>query len=208
MKVKICGMRDAGNVAEVASLRPDYLGFIFYEPSPRNCIGIDTSVIASLPEGVEPVMVSVDKSEDEIISIACRYGFRILQLHGKESPEMCRSMRRKGFKVIKAMGMRSSDSLNKLRDYEGAVDILLLDTQTPSKGGSGKKFDWSILDSYTLKQPFMLSGGIGPDDAEAILSLKHPNFAGIDLNSRFEISPALKNATLLHQFMTIIRSET
>ncbi len=208
MKVKICGMRDAANVAEVASLRPDYMGFIFYEPSPRNCRGIDPSVIASLPNGVKPVMVSVDLPEEEITSIANHYGFRTLQLHGKESPELCRSLCSKGFKVIKAMGMCSAESLKALREYDGSVDLFLLDTKTPSKGGSGKKFDWTILEGYDLNTPFFLSGGIGPSDAEAILSLHHPKFEGIDLNSRFEISPALKNTPLLHQFMTIIRSKT
>ncbi len=198
-------MRESVNIAEVASLHPDYMGFIFYAPSPRNCIGIEPSVISSLPKGVEPVMVSVDKSEDEIISIANRYGFRTLQLHGKESPDMCRSLRNIGFKVIKALGMSSEESMHKLREYEGAVDFFLLDTHTPSKGGSGKKFDWEILKSYDLDTPFILSGGIGPDDADAILATKHPKFDGIDLNSRFESSPGIKNTHLLYKFLTKIQ---
>lgn len=205
MKVKICGMREEVNVADIASLRPDYMGFIFYESSPRNCIGIPPSLIGSLPEGIEPVMVTVDLPEDELISIADLYGFRTVQLHGKESPEMCRSLRSRGFNVIKALGMRSAESINALHEYEDTVDLLLLDTLTPSKGGSGKKFDWSILDAYDLKVPFILSGGIGPTDAEAILALKHPKFEGIDLNSRFESSPGVKNASLLHQFLTQIK---
>ncbi len=205
MKIKICGMKDTGNIAEIASLKPDYMGFIFYAPSPRNCIGIDPAVLTSLSEGINPVMVSVDMPEDEIISTANRYGFRTLQLHGNESPEMCRRLRDSGFKVIKAMGMHSEESIEELRKYEDSVDLLLLDTHTPTKGGSGKKFDWRILDAYDLQKPFMLSGGIGADDAEAILAVRHPKFEGIDLNSRFEISPGVKNKTLLNNFLSQLK---
>ena len=201
MKVKVCGMRDAGNIAETAALKPDYMGFIFYKPSPRNCFGMDSSIIASLPEGIDPVMVSVDMTEDEIIETAGHYGFHVLQLHGKEAPEMCENLRRRGFKVIKAIGMHSKGSLKEMQEYTGAIDLFLLDTHTTSKGGSGRKFDWSILNDYDFKEPFMLSGGIGPDDAETILSVRHPNFYGIDLNSRFESSPGIKNVPILHHFL-------
>lgn len=205
MKVKICGMRDAGNIAQVAALKPDYLGFIFYPPSPRCCVGLNPDVIASLPKNVEPVMVSVDMSETEVTELASRYGFHTVQLHGHESPEMCLNLRNAGLKVVKAMGMRSAESLDKLREFEGAVDIFLLDTFTPSKGGSGRKFDWKILDAYNLEESFMLSGGIGPEDAEAILALRHPKFEGVDLNSRFETAPGMKNILLLKDFLRSIR---
>ncbi len=204
MKVKVCGMRDAENIAEVASFSPDYLGFIFYKPSPRCCEGLDQNVVASLPRGIEPVMVSVNMAEEEVKSIAKRYGFHTVQLHGNESPKMCNNLRNSGLTVIKAMGISSEESLKVLHKYAGAVDFFLLDTKTPSKGGSGKKFDWSILDAYNLEEPFMLSGGIGPEDAEAILTLSHPTFIGIDLNSRFEISPGIKNAPLLQEFLNKI----
>ncbi len=207
MKVKVCGMRDAENIKAVEALKPDFMGFIFYPRSPRCCEGINLDVIASLPEEVEPVMVSVDMSEAEVTALARRYGFRTLQLHGHESPEMCFSLRSQGFKVIKAMGMRSAGSLENLREFTGAVDLFLLDTLTPSKGGSGKKFDWSIIEQYDLDEPFMLSGGIGPDDAEAILALDHPKFEGIDLNSRFETAPGVKDAELLRSFLSKIRKK-
>ena len=202
MKVKVCGMRDAGNIAEVAALKPDYMGFIFYKSSPRNCTGMDPSIPSSLPGGIEPVMVSVDMQEDEIIGIAERYGFHTVQLHGNESPDMCRNLRRRGLKVIKAIGMHSKESLKEMQGYAGAIDLFLLDTLTPSKGGSGRKFDWSILNLYSLREPFMLSGGIGPGDAEAILEVRHPKFEGVDLNSRFESSPGIKNAPLLQSFLS------
>lgn len=202
MKVKICGMKDAENIAEIVSLKPDYLGFIFYKPSPRNCIGIDRAIITSLSDKVETVMVSVDMAEEEVLHIADRCCFRTVQLHGNESPQMCSKLRSSGLKVIKAMGIRSAESIDILRKYEETVDFFLLDTHTPSKGGSGKKFNWNILDAYNLNKPFLLSGGIGPDDADTILNLRHNKFAGIDLNSRFESAPGVKNSALLHQFLT------
>lgn len=199
-------MRDADNIEEIAALSPDYMGFIFYELSPRFCAGLDSAVIPSLPEGIEAVMVSVNMKEDEVESTANRYGFRTLQLHGNESPDMCKNLRNNGMKVIKAVGIRSQEDIQSLRKYVDAVDFFLLDTKTSSKGGSGKKFDWSILDTYDLDEPFILSGGIGPDDAEAILSLKHDKVMGIDLNSRFETSPGIKNASLLKEFLNKIHN--
>lgn len=206
MKVKVCGMKNAGNIAAIVSLKPDYLGFIFHNPSPRNCIGMDPAITTSQPKDVEPVMVSVDMTEDGLLTTAQQYGFRTMQLHGNEAPEMCRRLRSKGFRIIKAIGMHSTESLKSLQLYEGAVDMFLLDTFTPSKGGSGKKFDWSILDAYDMNEPFMLSGGIGPEDGESILAIRHPKFEGIDLNSRFESSPGIKNVTLLKNFLSLIRS--
>lgn len=204
MKVKVCGMRDARNVKEVAALHPDYMGFIFYAPSSRSCIGIEPDIIGNLPKETEPVMVTVDMAEDDILKIAERYGFKTLQLHGKESPEMCSRLRSKGFRVVKAYGIQSSESIKELEKYSGKVDVFLFDTACASKGGSGKKFDWEILNSYNLDEDFWLSGGIGPEDAEALKELKHPRFAGIDLNSRFETSPALKDPELLKTFLTKI----
>ncbi len=197
-------MRDADNIADIAAIKPDYMGFIFYPPSPRCCIGIDREVIARLPEGVKPVMVCVNMNENEVLAIAHRYGFHTIQLHGNESPEMCSHLRNAGLTIIKAMGIKTIESLNTLRQYDGTIDFFLLDTQTASKGGSGKKFDWSIIDAYDLDTPFFLSGGIGPDDADAILSLVHSKFEGIDLNSRFEITPGIKNTKLLLHFISQI----
>lgn len=198
-------MRDAGNIAAIASLKPDYMGFIFYKPSPRCCEGLDPETLRSLPEGVEPVMVSVDMTEAEVMATAQRYGFHTVQLHGHESPEMCFSLRSRGLHVVKAMGMRSAESIENLREFEGAVDAFLLDTLSAAKGGSGRKFDWTILDAYDLDEDFYLSGGIGPEDAGAILSLHHPKFKGIDLNSRFEISPGMKDPELLRRFLDLLR---
>ncbi len=205
MKIKVCGLREPENIAEVAGLRPDYAGFIFYKPSPRYCGDLPAGVISGLPSGVEPVAVTVDMDEDEICAIAGRYGFRTFQLHGHESPELCFALRTRGFKVIKAFGIRSAQSFEDMREYEGAVDCFLLDTACAMKGGSGRKFDWTALDSYNLDTDFMLSGGIGECDAEAVAAISHPRFAGIDLNSRFETLPGHKDTDRLRLFFNAIR---
>lgn len=207
MKIKVCGMRDAANVAEVASLGPDYMGFIFYPHSPRFCGGIDPEIVRGLPEGVTPVAVTVNMPEEEILGLARIYGFRTFQLHGEESPEKCRRLRDMGYTVIKAVSVKSGESFSRFRKYEGAVDYLLIDTPTSSRGGSGLKFDWSLLEGYDLDIPFILSGGIAPGDGPEILSLSHPLMAGIDINSRFETAPALKSASLLRNFFNELSSK-
>ena len=213
MEVKVCGMREPENMTAVAALKPDYMGFIFYERSKRYCggragidgeyssDGMDPVLVKGLPEGVEPVMVTVDLPEREILEIADRYGFRTVQLHGSESPSVCRSLREQGMRVIKAVGISTEESFANLEPYEGVVDLFVFDTSCPEKGGSGKKFDWSLLNAYTGSTDFLLSGGIGPEDAEAVAHVTHPHFRGVDLNSRFEAAPALKDVVKLKDFM-------
>ncbi|MDE6716742.1 MAG: phosphoribosylanthranilate isomerase [Muribaculaceae bacterium] len=202
MKVKVCGMREAGNISRVAELGIDYMGFIFHKLSPRNCLGkISPELLSSLPSGVRPVAVTVDLGEEELSGISERYGFRIFQLHGTESPEVCAAMRNRGIKVIKALGITSEDDLRKAEEYSGCVDLFLFDTATSSHGGSGSKFNWKILEHYRLPEPFLLSGGIGPADAEAIRAFRHPFFAGIDLNSRFETFPGIKDPEAIRIFI-------
>ena len=204
MKIKVCGMRDVRNIAEVAEIGPDYMGFIFYGRSPRYCGDIDPSLIESLPDGIKPVMVTVDMSEERILGVARKYGFRIVQLHGDEKPDLCDSLRTKGFTVVKAVGMESEGSLKTLRRYAGHVDLFLLDTRCKSKGGSGKKFNWDILGHYDLEEDFWLSGGIGIEDAETLKGISHPHFKGIDLNSRFELSPGVKDTERLRSFFNVM----
>lgn len=194
-------MRDAGNVAEVAALRPDYMGFIFHARSPRSAFGIDPLIVRSLPERITPVAVSVNSAECFLIDTVAQYGITTLQLHGDETPEECESLRSKGFTVWKCIRVNGETDFSQYAPYIESVDMFLLDTATPSGGGSGKKFDWSKLMEYNLPVPFMLAGGIGPEDASDILKIKHPKFAGIDLNSRFETAPGLKDAAVIRKFM-------
>lgn len=194
-------MRDPGNVMEVGALNPDYMGFIFYPPSARHCGDLAPAVVASLPAAVTPVAVSVDMEEERLAEMAHAYGFPALQLHGCESPDTCVRLRERGFTVIKAISVKGKESLKVIRRYEGCADMYVLDTATSGKGGSGRKFDWDLLVDLETETDFLLSGGISPDDAVRIMSLRHPRMAGIDLNSRFEIRPGLKDVSLLRKFL-------
>jgi len=130
-----------------------------------------------------------------------RNGFKFVQLHGKEDPSVCRILKKNGLKVIKAFNLNKDFRFRILKDYESAVDYFLFDTKTRVHGGSGKKFDWDILEKYKESTPFFLSGGIKPDDASKIKQIDYPWLYGIDLNSGFEDEPGLKNVDLLKKFL-------
>ncbi|MCM1450069.1 MAG: phosphoribosylanthranilate isomerase [Clostridiales bacterium] len=202
MKVKICGMREPYNISQVMALRPDFMGFIFYAPSPRYCGRLSRETVVGLNKArIEPVAVTVNLDMDALLVLNEEHGFTTFQLHGEESPLMCSRLKALGFKVIKAISVNNEESLREAHKFVGLVDYILLDTSTPSKGGSGKKFDWNILSAYDIPQPFLLSGGIGEDDAHKVLAIDNPHFVGVDLNSRFEVSPGLKNVDSLSRFL-------
>lgn len=201
LKIKVCGMRDACNISAVAAVHPDYMGFIFYPPSPRYCSGLNPDLVKSLAPDIIPVAVTVDMSESETVSLVEKYGFKTVQLHGNESPELCRRLIDRGLTVFKAIPIKDRESLRSVNDYEGAVNLFVFDTATPSKGGSGLKFNWNILEDAYIATDFLLSGGIGPEDKEIILGFEHPHFIGVDINSRFEVAPGIKDVGLLRRFM-------
>ncbi len=208
MMIKICGMRDPDNINRVSCLTPMLMGFIFYQPSPRNALGLDPLAIKSLPPYVRPVGVFVNATTMEIIDTTTRYGINVVQLHGEESPEFCRDLRHKGLVVIKAIKIpvgADQSFLTLHEPYRGNVEMLLFDNSGDTPGGNGHKFDWSILDSYTLGIPYMLSGGIGSDNIETIRKAMRPGLAGIDLNSRFEVSPGNKDVTKISNFILQLR---
>ena len=193
-------MRDPENVREVSGLKPDFMGYIFYPRSPRYCTSLPEDTVRSLPGGIMPVAVFVNNDFDGIMNIIKRYGFKGVQLHGEETPEMCRRLKDEGLFVLKAISVKDSESIGRACGYEGYVDLLVLDTATDGKGGSGRKFDWSLLNDAVIPTDFLLSGGIGPDDADDITNLDIPHMVGVDLNSRFEISPGVKSKPLLSKF--------
>jgi phosphoribosylanthranilate isomerase len=200
MIIKICGMRDAENIRAVEQLGFDWMGFIFYPGSSRY-VGDELSCI---PERVKRVGVFVNELPERVQEIASINRLQIIQLHGNESPAYCRSIQDVGFTVIKAFGMDCGEPFpaEQVKKYEGSCDYFLFDTRTAHHGGSGKKFRWELLSGYRGSTPFLLSGGIRPDDAEALKAFDHPQFAGIDLNSGFETAPALKDRILLQRFLT------
>lgn len=207
LKIKVCGMRNPENIGRVATLKPDYMGFIFYESSPRCADALDPDILdTALPSSIRRTGVFVDAPPSVILRTAERYKLDTLQLHGTESPQTCLKFRRAGYEVVKAFGVERGRDLTKTIHYESCCDLFLFDTRTPGHGGSGNRFDWRILDAYGGRTPFLLSGGISALDAEDILSLDHPSLYGADLNSRFEIEAGLKNTELLERFIKTIRS--
>lgn len=198
MIVKVCGMSDAVNIRLAEQLNIDWMGFIFYPPSPRY---VDHRP-DYLPQRQRRVGVFVNADEAFILSRISLFGLQLLQLHGHETPRQCRSLREAtGLSVIKAFSVKSAADVAETRHYEEAADYFLFDTPTPGVGGSGRSFDHSLLDHYTGATPFLLSGGLGPDSVSHILALRHPRMAGIDLNSRFETAPGIKSIHRLQQFL-------
>ena len=201
MIVKVCGMRDAVNIRQLEALGIDWMGMIFWPKSKRYV----SMPPVYLPQHVRKVGVFVDASLDAIRQHVEDYHLDIVQLHGQESPETLKAL--KPLKLIKAFNIATPEDLQKTVAYEGLADYFLFDTKGKSVGGNGEKFDWSVLDSYQGETPFLLSGGIGSEDAQDIKSFHHPKCIGIDLNSRFETEPGLKDITKLKQFLEAIRYE-
>ena len=205
--IKICGMREAENIREVEQLSTvncqlsiDWMGFIFYPKSSRYV----SARPAYLPQKCKRVGVFVNASIDDIRQNIADYSLDIVQLHGHESTDSIRSLRSlcgDAISIIKAFNIATKEDLEATTPYAGLVDYFLFDTKGPSVGGNGEKFDWSVLEAYNGDTPFLLSGGIGPDDAERILDYHHPKCIGVDLNSRFEIEPGIKDITKLKTFL-------
>ena len=192
-------MRDAENIREVEALGIDMMGFIFWPKSSRYV----SERPAYLPTGCKRVGVFVDEHVEQVQRIADAYGLDVIQLHGNESPEYVQRLQ--GRSLIKAFNIASPEDIGQTKAYEGIVDYFLFDTKGKSVGGNGEKFDWSLLSAYDGDTPFLLSGGIGPHDAEFVMAFRHPRCMGIDLNSCFEISPALKDVNKLKGFIKQIR---
>lgn len=203
LKIKVCGMREAENIRQVEALGIDMMGFIFYPPSPRF---VDV-VPQYLPSNCLRTGVFVNASFDQILEKVRLFGLNAVQLHGKESAQYCSQLRGligPDLMLIKAVSVKDAKCLTDVSAYQGVVDLLLFDTPCDGFGGSGCKFDWSILNDYKCNIPFMLSGGIGPEAADALLAFQHPMLVGLDLNSRFEAAPALKDAKAISSFLNII----
>lgn len=198
-------MKYVDNRSETEKLPVDYLGFIFY-PESKRFVGKIISPELFYSEKTK-VAVFVNEKADEIIIITQKYDFKYVQLHGDESPEICKTLKNKGLKVIKAFSLNNNFDFSELTNYESCTDFFLFDTKTEIPGGSGKKFNWKILEKYTMNTPFFLSGGIGPEDAGAIKEINHPKLYGIDLNSRFEDEPGLKNIKKLEEFINEIKTK-
>lgn len=200
-------MKHLGNIRQVAALSPDWMGFIFYSKSSRYFGLPEPRVMAGVPEQIKRVGVFVNEKYERILDIVERYGISMIQLHGDETPELCRKLRERGFQVMKALGIQETQDFEQAIPYGAECDFLLFDTKSDCHGGTGRTFDWGLLDSYRGTCPFLLSGGIGPEVLQALKDVKHPYLAGIDLNSRFEIAPGYKDVALLSCFLRSLNFE-
>jgi phosphoribosylanthranilate isomerase len=192
IKVKVCGMRQAGNILEVSALRPDFMGFIFYRESPRY-VGDDFEM-PIMPEGVKRVGVFVNESTEEILRKVYRFGLDFVQLHGTETPEQCMTLKERGVGVIKVFSIGETMDFAVTEKYVNAVDYFLFDTKGKYYGGNARRFNWSVLSAYDRGVPFFLSGGIGLDHIGDLLEFEHKDLAAIDINSGVEVLPGLKDA--------------
>ena len=208
MKLKICGMKYADNLQEVAALQPDYLGFIFYEKSSRYMADtLAPEEMMAIPDRIQKVGVFVNATNEYILKKAQRFGLNGVQLHGDESPHQCQELKEAGYVVIKVFRLGNEEfDFSQLATYEAYVDYFLFDTQTPNYGGSGQTFNWAQLENYSLATPFFLSGGISLANLEQALQLKHSQLAGLDVNSRFETEPGRKDLAQLQKLVGKVRS--
>ncbi len=207
MKIKVCGMKFPENVLQVAALQPDYLGFIFYPHSPR-FVGYEVNEsLTELCLSAKKTGVFVDKDFSTIKNIIQTYQLDAVQLHGNEPAEMCAALKDK-VEVIKAFGVDDHFDFDQLKTYENVVDYFLFDTKTTVYGGSGEAFDWQMLEKYHLNVPFFISGGLSNENIGSVLNFKHPAFYGVDLNSRFEDEPGLKNVQKLEETFDLIRAKS
>lgn len=225
--LKVCGMKYPENILKVAELQPDYLGFIFYEKSPRNFEGI----IPELPKSIQKVGVFVNEYIEIIVSLAEEYQLDVIQLHGDESVEYIEKLKeafrqaeldsashnkipkrvRNDKKIIKVFGIKNEFDFNKLKPYENLVDYFLFDTKGEKRGGNGTTFNWKILENYPSEKNYFLSGGIGLNEVEEVKSFLKTKEAekciALDVNSKFEIEAGVKSVGKIKKFRIAIGSQ-
>lgn len=236
MKLKICGMKYQDNMTQVAALQPDYLGFIFYEKSARN---FDADNITEIPYPIKKTGVFVDEDIKSVIEKIKKFNLEAIQLHGKESPEYCDTLKRhyeekndevissketdchdlekksrndKKVEIIKVFSIKDEFNFEVLKPYEDVCDYFLFDTKGKLPGGNGYTFDWNVLNNYPSTKPFFLSGGIGLDQIEDIKKFQQSTASkycyALDVNSKFEIEPGLKDIEQLKKFKTTLSFRT
>ncbi len=208
LKIKVCGMKFHENINALAALKPDYMGFIFYEKSKR-FVGdsLDSFNFNEFPKSINTVGVFVNSPLDYVLLQKEKYNLDFIQLHGDESPNFCEKLKKKDAKIIKAFQISEKFNFSLCENYNNSCEYFLFDTQTVQYGGSGKKFDWKRLENYKNKKEFFLSGGISLKDAEEINKITDLNIHAIDINSKFEIEPALKNIDDLKDFFSKIKKQ-
>jgi phosphoribosylanthranilate isomerase len=207
MKIKVCGMRDAGNIAGLTALKPDYIGFIFHPQSGRHVGRLEKEILDIIPGDLKKVGVFVDEPIDLLVEKFLKNNLDLVQLHGSVLPEYCEELKRMNIPVIKSFRITEYFNFQRTKAYESCCDFFLFDTAGKLAGGNGIKFDWDLLTGYHGEKPFFLSGGIRPEDLEAIVQFTHPMLSGVDLNSGFETEPGKKDLNKLGSFIRELRKE-
>lgn len=208
MKIKICGMKYPDNILEVASLLPDYMGFIFWEKSARYFDGI----IPELPKSIKKTGVFVNETITIILNKVVLHDLQVVQLHGKESVDFCEELKNrlpKEVEIIKVFSIIDSFDFEILKPFQSLCDYFLFDTKGKLPGGNGTTFDWKVLEKYPSQKPFFLSGGIGLEEMDAVNEIIKTNLPiyAIDVNSKFEIEPGLKNIELCRDAINRISTD-
>ncbi|OEJ99053.1 N-(5'-phosphoribosyl)anthranilate isomerase [Flavivirga aquatica] len=207
MKLKVCGMKYQDNMAQVAALQPDYLGFIFYKKSSRH---FDT-IIPKIPETIKKTGVFVNEDLNTVLEKINTHHLQAVQLHGEETPEYCKDLHKayqsehnQKLEIIKVFSIKDEFNFEVLKPYENVCDYYLFDTKGMLPGGNGYTFDWNVLNKYPSTKPFFLSGGIGINQIEDIKKFQQSKASkycyALDVNSKFEIEPGLKNIDELQKF--------
>jgi len=202
MKLKVCGMKYPGNITAVSELLPDYIGFIFWEKSARFFDG----ELPEIPPSIKKVGVFVDASTEAIYAKIEKYQLDAIQLHGNESPDYCKALQSHNIQVIKVFSVTDDFDFSILQPYEPVCDFFLFDTKGQLPGGNGVVFNWELLAKYPSQKPFFLSGGIGSDAIDKIKKLQLPIYA-IDINSKFETEPGLKDPKLIQTVQYHLKSQ-
>ncbi len=206
IKVKVCGLTDPSNVRAISECGVDFAGYIFY-PHSRRYVGRnpDKSLFKNAGREIMRVGVFVNEEIPKVLESANYADLNLIQLHGNESVKYCMELKAYGVSLIKAFGVGSDFNFRITDNYAGVCDYFLFDTKTSSHGGSGEKFDWSLISNYSLKKPFFLSGGIGPEDTNIILTGKSQLLYAVDINSRFETQAGIKDSIKVKNFINEIR---
>jgi phosphoribosylanthranilate isomerase len=201
--LKVCGMRNSTNITELIKVQPNFIGFIFHESSPRNVFKVHN---AEIPSTINRVGVFVDKEVDFITKKATDFDLDYIQLHGNENAEFCSEMKSNGLKIIKAFNIYEGFDFDQLKAYEPFCDYFLFDAFGKKAGGNGITFNWELLANYKGETSFLLSGGIDENMVQTTKNINHSQLVGVDINSGFEVEPALKDIKKIKQFSDEIRS--
>lgn len=196
-------MTTTENIVSLIKVKPNFIGFIFHEQSPRNIESIPKVIV---PKSIKKVGVFVNKPLLFILKKVKLFALDYIQLHGNESPQFCKHLSNENLKIIKAFNISNAFNFDQLNNYQDSCDYLLFDAFGKNAGGNGITFNWELLQQYHGKTPFLLSGGIDSNLLAKIKQIKHPKFIGVDINSKFEVTPGIKNITKIKQFKDELQS--